>query len=378
MTSPPDKVSIAFNGRFLAADLSGVHRVAAEIINAFDSMVAADADLSARIVGRLIRPPGSRSDFQLKHFDVVEGGQRKGQAWEQIDLPGLVGDDLLIGFGNLAPIRHRRSIAMVHDAQVFLTPGSYSTVFRTWYRFAHRRMGARGLRILTVSEFSKSKLVDFGVAPAEKIGVIHNGVDHILREAADPTILEKLNLHETPFVVGLANTQAHKNIRVLLDAFRMMAEQNAKLVLFGPASKADFEKAGLLPPESTIFAGRISDGALRALLERALCLAFPSTTEGFGLPPLEALRLGCPVVAAPCGALPETCGEGAAFASPDEATQWSDLFQSLMLEPTDLRDARKRRGEKWAGRFTWRAAAERLLNEIEIALADERRASQTA
>ena len=160
--------------------------------------------------------------------------------------------------------------------------------------------------ILTVSDYSRRQLADFGVAPLSKIAVVHNGVDHLTSIAPDDSIIAKLGLQPGRFVTALANTQKHKNIRVLMEAFARPALRDTPLVLIGKSGAADFVAAGSPPPPNAVFAGPVSDAEMRALFAHAGCLAFPSTTEGFGLPPLEAMSLGCPVVAAPCGALPKS------------------------------------------------------------------------
>ncbi len=249
---------------------------------------------------------------------------------------------------------------MIHDAQVFITPESYSRAFRTWYRFVLRQAGRRHRRILTVSHFSKAQLVHYGIAPAERIEVIHNGVDHILRVAADATAIARLGLEPRRYAVALANTQKHKNIALLLQAFARPEMAGLKLVLVGGARQQDFEALGHHVPANTVFAGPASDAALRGLIEQALCLCFPSLTEGFGLPPVEAMLLGCPAMIAPRGALPEVCGSAALTADPDDPAAWSAGLLALAADPAHWTD-RSEAGRRHAADFTWDRAARRLL-----------------
>ncbi|MDU2928299.1 glycosyltransferase, partial [Bradyrhizobium sp.] len=108
---------------------------------------------------------------------------------------------------------------------------------------------------------------------------------------------------------------------------------------------------------------RVSDGELRALLERAVCVAFPSTTEGFGLPPLEGMLLGCPAVVAPCGALPEVCGDSAIYASADDPREWVEAISSLANDPLCW-NRYSQNGRERANIFTWRAAGDRLMDVL--------------
>ena len=105
-------------------------------------------------------------------------------------------------------------------------------------------------------------------------------------------------------------------------------------------------------------------------LNRALCVGCPSTTEGFGLPPLEGMVLGCPAIMAPCGALTEVGGEGALFAAPDDPRQWVAAIRGLADEP-DHWTHYSRAGRERASYFTWKRAGERLLGVIrEVAVAE--------
>ncbi len=356
---------IAINGKFLSASPTGVHRVAEELILALDAELEDDPALRARYAFTIVRPRDATRTLPLRHIGDECGGLFTWQPWEQFDLPRLARGRLLVNLCNLGPIATRRAVTMIHDAQVYLSPASYGRLFRSWYRFVTPQLGRRHARILTVSAYSQDQLARFGVASADKITVIHNGVDHVARIDAeaenDAPILERLGLADRPFALALSTTQAHKNIKVLFEAFAQDAMADMRLVLFGGADRQAFEAADLPPPETVIFAGRVSDPELVSLMRAATALAFPSTTEGFGLPPGEAMALGCPVVAAPCGALPEVCADAALYAEPDAPDAWASALLTLADDPA-LRADLAERGRAQAARFTWRAGARRLID----------------
>ncbi|MGO4336420.1 glycosyltransferase family 4 protein [Labrys sp. KB_33_2] len=357
--------TIAFNGKFFGAPPTGVHRVAEQLIAAVDDWLAEQAKDGgdyALVVREGAKVPTYRKIACVRESRLVRWMHRI--AWEQFYLPVARRKDFLLNLCNIGPLFHRASATMIHDAQVYSAPDSYSRPFRLWYKFAFSFIGRRHKVIFTVSEFSKKELVRYGIAGADKIVVVHNGCDHILKIVPDDSLLAKLELERGRYAVALANTQKHKNIAILLEAFARPELKDVPLVLFGGAGKADFESLGHVVPANVRFAGRTSDAELAGLMANAGALAFPSLTEGFGLPPLEAMSLGCPVVAAPFGALPEVCGQAALYADPFKAEEWCAKIRSA-LDDAAVRQSLIDKGRQQAGIFTWRQAARNLLDAVQ-------------
>ena len=354
---------IVFNGKFLSAETTGVHRVAGQLISHVDRLLAAEGGRAGRDWS-MACPRDAHGVLDLSAVTRRRAGHLTWQAWEQWDLPRDAQGAVLINLCNLAPLSHPNSVTMIHDAQVFLTPESYSPAFRAWYRYALPRIGRRALRIVTVSEYSRDRLVEFGVAPRDRISVLLNGADHLLDIDAAPDILDRLGLRPGGYVAATASTQTHKNLAVLFKTFADGAMGDLRLVLIGGAGPAAFVKAGIPAPSGVVFAGRVSDGEMKALYQGAACLAFPSTTEGFGLPPLEAMSLGCPAIVAPCGALPEICGEAALFAAPDAPAEWARAIREV-VDDTVLRRRMTEAGSARAALYRWSESARRLMDIIE-------------
>lgn len=360
---------IIINGKFLRAAPTGVHRVATELANALAALVEENDPAAAGLDLSVWHPyDGARNaaDIAMARRQV---GPMTGIPWEQITLPLTKRRGTLLNLCNIGPVLTRDALTMIHDVQVRISPASYSRGFRYWYYLTQPILARRNRRILTVSEFSRGEIARTGLCPAERIAVVHNGVDHVLRTQARREIIERLGLRDRPFVLGLANTQEHKNIGVLLAAFAKVELAGVDLVLFGGAGRDAFAAAGLSLPANVLLAGRIDDDELRALMEHALCLAFPSTTEGFGLPPLEAMLLGCPAIIAPCGALPEVCGHAALHVGPSDVEGWASAIRQL-ADDADLRGKYSVNGRARAEEFTWRKAGLQLAQVIQATFAE--------
>lgn len=346
-------VNLVINGKFLSVPMTGVHRVAHELANAI-------ADLGGGEAGAEVwHPHDGVERARSIRLPCRTVGPLRGIPWEQLTLPMSARGRLLLNLCNIAPVAATNAVTMIHDAQIYTTPESYSPAFAAWYRMIQPQIARRHRHILTVSEYSKQQLIAVGVAPAERISVVYNGVDHVVAVPARPAILDRFALGRKQFVVALASTQKHKNIRLLLRAFADPSMRHLKLVLIGDDDPAR-EAFGAMLRDNVVLAGRVDDGELRALYESALCLAFPSTTEGFGLPPLEAMRVGCPAVVAPCGSLPEVCGEAALYAAPGSTAAWIAAIL-VLADDEQLWLARSGAGRVHASHFTWRRAAQRLL-----------------
>lgn len=354
MTGPRQLV---VNGRYLAGSGTAVNTVAAELTQALAHRVSHTPGFQLTVaVPPYLRDKAAETGLP---FEVVGFG--RGLFWEQVELPRFCRGKQLLGFFNSVPLIGRGHVTLLHDAHVFEIPSLVPRFVRLWRQLTSRAAGWPGRRILTVSEYSKQRLIDFGVGTARQISVIYNGVDHIDRVVPDPTILDRLE-PDRPFFVALAGTWPHKNIGVLLKAMADPSLSEARLVLTGGhACAADFERIGQKVPDNVVFIGFVTMGELRSLYEAAAAVCMPSLIEGFGLPPLEAMYLGTPAIVANRTALPELCAEGAYYAEPDQPAAWVDRMSCLLEGRGSITLATR---QAVAGRFTWDRAAERLLDSL--------------
>lgn len=325
------------NGRYLTQALTGVQRFCREIAACLPEAT-------------ILTPPGTQGGTEI--------GRRQGQAWEQLELAPAARAGLLLNLGNTAPlIRRGRQAVVIHDAGVFDTPESYSLPFRLWYRALHFSLARNGTRLLTVSKFSRGRLAHHLRIDPARIGVVAEGGEHIFRSPADTAILAQHGLEPRRYALAVGTQAAHKNLAALQGAVALLEQHGMVLALAGARDATVFRDSGAGAARPL---GRVSDAELRALYENALCLIFPSRYEGFGLPPLEAIWCGCPVIAGQSGALPEVLGEAALWFAPDDPQGITRQLVPLIADPglqTRIADA----GRARAQHFSWPAAAARLL-----------------
>lgn len=354
-------VPVYFNGKFYGGGLNGVHRVADRLIREYDAWLCASPD-GERADTFLLLPETSVWAPVLQAIKPIRV-PRAGQAWEQLELPRLAADGVLVNLANLSPIAHRRKITMMHDVQFLRRDCDYPWRQRLGYRALAPWMARTSAAVLTVSEFSRAMLDKCGISRAERTRVIPNGVDHMLEAEPDGGCRQKLGLSRGGYVVLFGSTKRYKNVEVVFAAFRHDPPPGVALLVVGCTRSALLE-AGIEPPPDAIFAGKISDGQLRDLMENALAIAFPSRTEGFGLPPLEAMLCGCPVVASPGGAIPEACGKAALYAGQDDPAAWRNAIVALGGNDV-LRGTQIAKGRERAAQFTWSRAGRKLAGIVE-------------
>lgn len=349
---------LLINGRFLGDGQTAVNMVA----HALTDALCTNSDgwqVSVAI------PRNLRDKSLPRDWPIQEVGTRSGIAWEQLDLPKLRHDAVIAGFFNTVPLRGRGYVTMLHDAHVFSTPQSYGRTTGIWRRLLSRQAGRAGNHVLTVSEHSKRELLQHNIGAAQIIGVTPNGPGPVSRMCPDTSILERLGLRaDTPFCIALASVMPHKNIGVLLKAFAAPELAEVKLVLFGTADRATFEQAGHFVAPNVLFSGFVRDAELAALYRNCSAVCVPSTAEGFGLPALEAMKAGRPVIVAPCGALPEVVGDAGLTAAANDPAAWKNAILRLMAD-TKLQGLLIRNAQIRAASFTWDAAAKAVLKHLD-------------
>ncbi|HTV32402.1 MAG TPA: glycosyltransferase family 1 protein [Methylocella sp.] len=346
------------NARFLTHRTTGVQRFAREIVRA-----SVENEFWDKSKTRLVAPPVDGTPDNFANVPVKRIGQHTGHLWEQLDLPRAVGDEALINLCNSGPLFLARQMIVLHDAAVAALPQNFTPAFRAWYQVMIRTYGRRAQKVGTVSKFSADDIVrHFGIR-RDKIEIIPESGEHILRELPDHSLHKQFGLDIDSYFLAVSSLASNKNFLGVLKAVARLPRMPFKFVIVGGRNAKIFTTANVELTGATEV-GFTSDAQLRALYESAACFVYPSFYEGFGLPPLEAMSCGCPVLVANAAALPETCGKAAVYCDPydpdDIAKQLSRLLGSKAARD-ELRAAGLARAKEW----TWKQAAHRL-SEIKI------------
>jgi glycosyltransferase involved in cell wall biosynthesis len=279
---------------------------------------------------------------------------RTGHLWEQGFLPLRARQArILYCPANLAPVSSRRNVVLIHDLAPLRHPAWYSRTFTSYQRYLLPLLARRARRVITPSEFSRRELAEGLDLDPERVSVVPNGVDERFSPAADPEpVRRSLGLSE-PYVLVVGTRIARKNFASLRAARRKLGELGIELVAAG--SGRAYMRSGEPPPMRPL--GYVPEPDLPGLYAGALALAMPSLYEGFGLPVIEAMASGVPVVAADRSALPETCGGAALLVDPHDGDAVADLLVTAATDE-DLRPKLIERGLERAAGFSWKRSAE--------------------
>lgn len=358
---------VYLNGKFAAQPITGVQRFAKELIIAMDGLLSS-GDWEAHVDFVLLVPAGHSSSV-LPHLLKIRVQELPGtslHAWEQLKLPMATCGSLLINLSGSAPLFKKNQICTFHDAAVFDIPWAYKAAFGRWYRFLFRAQSHLCRRVLTVSEFSKLRLCHHLKLPLSSIAVVPNGATHVEGLAYDDSVMLRLALTRNNYLLAVGSDNPSKNLAALISAFTQLdMYPNARLVVVGGSNSAVFassHKETTLDPR-IIRTGRVSDAQLKALYCNAQAFVFPSLYEGFGIPPIEAMSCGCPVLASTRASIPEVCGDAAAYFEPQNISSIAMTLRQALENPGWLRGLGLA-GQRRAERFTWKQAAKCLLSEL--------------
>jgi len=293
----------------------------------------------------------------------------KGHLWEQVCLPTQLRRRLLWSPGNTGPIGVSRQVLTVHDMASLDHPEWFERKFALWYGALLPRLIRNVRAIITVSHFSKERIVRFTGVEPERVHVIFNGVDRRFRPADRETVKQVRSDFDLdrPYILFVGSLEPRKNLRTLFEAWRLGGFDGATLAVVG-ASGHLFRKLELDSiPGGVRLLGCMKDDALPALYSGAAGFVYPSVYEGFGLPPIEAMACGCPVAVSDIPAHREVCGETAMYFEPFSPEDLSSKLERLLQLDRASRASLVERGLHRAARYSWESAASETWRILKLA-----------
>lgn len=363
------QVPLLLNGRFLSRPMTGVDRSAMHLVSAMlrileagqctpftlDIAVPAKAP-SDEVIRKLLGLPDNFAIHRLRG---------SGYFWEQVSLARIAPEKTLLSLCNTGPVARANQLVLIHDAQVYDAPESYSFPFRSAYRAILPLLARRVRHLSTVSNSSRERLQANGIRHPRAIEVVYNGMDHLEAVAPDESVLARNALNKGQYFLAFNSAASHKNVAALIRANAIRTRREMPLVLTGTGNAQALVDANRSNRPDVIFLGRVSDSELAALYANACAFGLPSYTEGFGLTAGEAMAAGCPVIASTGGALPEVYAGACVFVDPDDIGGWAKAFDR-MAEDRTHRDFWAELGRRHAKKFKWAQSARILLRLLGI------------
>jgi glycosyltransferase involved in cell wall biosynthesis len=300
------------------------------------------------------------------------------QIWDQVLLPLNIArekiDVFLTPYFKAPVFLPSKMVLIINDLIPLFFPVEHRLLRRSYFRFMSAATARRATRIMTISEHSRGDIVKFLGLPADKIMVIHLGVEEksISADIREEEIRRKYSLPQK-FILYVGNLSPHKNVESLIRSYASLPvglRENYKLVLAALKSDKYFQYIDKVIREMELtqdvfFTGFIERKDLPSVYSISSLFAFPSLYEGFGLPPLEAMACGCPVVSSNTSSMPEVLGDAALFFNPNHVEEISQAIKH-MLEDENLRNKFRQKGLKRAKLFTIEKMTSRMLDVLEI------------
>lgn len=333
--------------------MTGIQRFSYELCK---SLIKAGNELII-LAPKKIRPEYTL-DCKIERFGVF-----RGVLWEHFCLLFFLlklKKPLLLNFGSPGPLFYKNRIVTIHDISFKHNPGWFAWYYSLYYRIITPIFAKRSKRIITVSEFSKSEIQKWLKIHDSKFTIIHNAVSASLTNVKSIEGLVK----NSNYILTVSSLDPRKNLASIYKAFEELKPKNTELVLAGgKSSMFNFKDIENLKINSV---GYVSDIELASLYKNATAFFYLSLYEGFGIPPLEAMSFGCPVILSDIPVFREVYGDAAIFVKPDDISAIKNAINSI-LNDEKLRDGLKQKGYERANKFSWDLSANKLkiaINQI--------------
>lgn len=349
---------IFVNSRFLTQKVSGVQRYAIEVSKQLKKLYP---EL------RFITPKNIIHKELSDLLEAVEYGTLTGHLWEQIELPRYLKENnmpLLINLANTAPVSYSNQVITICDLSFLRNPKWFSRKFYFYYKFLIPQIARNSLKIITISEFSKNEIVNLLNVHEGKIKVIHCGTaEEFVNLKDNNSVID----NRKRYILSVSTLDPRKNLESLILAFRKLKVPDLQLIIVGSKNNVftGNKLTNLINADrNIIFTGYVSDRELKSLYRNAELFVYPSLYEGFGLPPLEAMVCGVPVVVSNTASLPEVCGDAVYYVDPYSVESIAEGIY-MVLTDEGLRQGLIQKGLERAKLFSWEKSAKDHIKVFE-------------
>jgi glycosyltransferase involved in cell wall biosynthesis len=382
---------IYINGRFLQQTITGVQRYARELLKAWDALLATGEIDPRSVEFHVLAPRGPIAAPKLRHMSVRQVGRLSGHFWDQLELPFQARGGLLFSPGNVHPLLSPflgPGVVTIHDLAYRLNPKAYTAAFRLTYGVLVPAALRNADAIITVSESEKHNIAVRFPMVKDRIYAVHHGApgaelvarvesnSHSLRSGMST---DSSNPSDR-FALWVGTLTKRKNPQGAIDAIALVNKEIKLPLVMAGTTYRGFNNAGLSVAhdggEIVRFVDRVDTFAeLARLYSSAVCLLFPSFYEGFGLPALEAMAHGCPVVASGIPSLREVCGDAALYCEPNDPGDIAEKLR-MIAQDSQLRERLRHNGLARVKEFSWEKSARQTFAILSRVIA--RRASSCA
>ncbi len=345
---------IYINGRFLTQPMTGVERYAYSICRAL-------VDLQQSFV--VVCPNADiQPCYDTSNMQIIRYGIGNSHFWEQCVLPFFfIGkkDYIVLSFMGLGSILIHNKIMTVHDLSFLYNRSWFSKTYYWWYKLMTPLAIRTSKAIITVSHFSKQEILRFYPFIQEhKINVVYCGLDTNRfhpQETASPA--------DHRFALAVSSLDPRKNFMMLIRAFKGI--KDCQLYIVGNHHRVfSQQEEWNTESENNHFLGRVGDEELLRLYNQAECLLFPSIYEGFGLPLLEAMACGCPVLASDIPVFKEVCGDAARYFNPYDSQNIKDTIINYINDKEHQKEILREKGLQIIKQFSWTDSAKRIIQLV--------------
>ncbi len=350
-------MNIYVNANFLTKPVTGLERYALELS-------LATQNYQNDLIFLSPRKNSIDNHYDLSQLNILPVGNSKNYFWEQIELPVYLLKNkkpLLINLTNTAPVIYRNQVTVIHDLAFMHNPAWYSRKAALFFSWIVKQSAKASKHIITVSSFSKSEIQKYLHIPSARITVIPEGISS--------TILS-LSKNEYPnkwgnYILAVATLEPRKNLANLIKAFLKAGVDDYKLLIVGSSNSTVFNNPELeefRKNNSIIFLGYVNDLILAGLYKNAKLFTYISYYEGFGIPPLEALVSGCPVLASNVSSMPEILGEFAEYCNPCDVDDISEKIKTMIQ---NSKRVSKEEIKKISSKYDWKKSSLLFLRTIQ-------------